>query len=128
MRWRSQATKAKRCAGGKGLAMRWRLMVGEVELEQMESLIDGRIEAELADQELNGADATAGEGSNFDRGFVLDVADGDDRLERGGGDRTIEPASDFALAGGVVAVWNRFHSKSPSGIWHETWAGQSNVP
>ena len=104
------------------------LMVGEVELEQMESLIDGRIEAELADQELNGADAAAGDGSNFNRGFVLDVAGGDDRLERGGGDRTIEPASDFALARGVVAVWNRFHSKSPSGIWHETWAGQSNVP
>ena len=74
------------------------------------------------------ADAAAGDGLNFDHGFVLDVAGGDDRLERGGGDRTIEPASDFALARGVVAVWNRFHSKSPSGIWHETWAGQSNVP
>ena len=104
------------------------LMVGEVELKQMEPLIDGRIEAEHADQELDGADAAAGDGSDFGRGFVLDVAGGEDRLERGGSDRAIEPASDFALARGVVAVWNRFHSKSPSGIWHETWAGQSNVP
>src|SRR3954468_6395208 len=43
----------------------------------------------------------------------MDVGGGEDRLGRGGGDRPVEPASDFPLAGGVVSVWNRFHSKSP---------------
>ncbi len=55
-------------------------MVGEMELEQMESLSNGLIEAELADQELDGADATARDGSDFGRRFVLDVAGGEDRV------------------------------------------------
>ena len=36
------------------------LVIGEVELEQVESFVDGLGEAELLDQELDGADAAAG--------------------------------------------------------------------
>ena len=38
------------------------LVVGQVELEQVESLVDGLGQAEFADQELDGADAAAGDG------------------------------------------------------------------
>jgi hypothetical protein len=96
-------------------------VVGEVELEQVEPLVDSLREAELADQQVDGADAAAGDGSCLGRGFVLDVAGRDDRIGRRGGDRPIEPSSNFPLAGGVMAVWNRFHSKSP---WDD---GQGSV-
>jgi hypothetical protein len=85
-------------------------MVGEVELEQVEPLIEGLGETELPHQQMNGADASAGDGSDLGRGFILEVAGGEDRLERRGSDRTIEPSSDFPLASGVMAVWNGFHS------------------
>jgi hypothetical protein len=91
------------------------LMVGEVELEQMESLVDGLGEAEFPHEQLDGADAAAGDGLRLGGGLVVDVGRSDDRIGRWCGDRTVEAAADFALAGGVVAVWNRLHSKSPWG-------------
>lgn len=103
-------------------------MIGEVELEQVEPLVDGFREAELADQQVDGADAAAGDGFGLGRGLVLDVARREDRLGRGGSDRPIEPAADFALAGGMVAMWNRFHSKSPWGLGNGIGVGRSNVP
>ena len=104
------------------------LVVGEVELEQVESLVDGLGEAELADEQLDGADAAAGDGPGLGGGLVVDVGGGEDRLGRGCGDGSVEPAADFALAGGVVAVWNRLHSKSPCGFGHGICVGRSNVP
>ena len=43
------------------------LVVGEVELEQVEALVDGLGEAELADQEVDGADAAVGDGPGLGR-------------------------------------------------------------
>jgi len=47
---------------------------------------------------------------------------------RGCGDGLVEPLADFALAGGVVPVWNRLHSKSPLWVRHRIYVDQSNVP
>ena len=104
------------------------LVVGEVELEQVEPLVDGLGEAELPDEQLDGADAAAGDGPGLGGDLVVDVRGGEDRLGRGCGDRSVEPPADFALAGGVVAVWNRSHSKSPCGFGHGICVGRSNVP
>jgi len=104
------------------------LVVGEVELQHMESFVDGLGQAELADQELDGADAAAGDCPRLGGDIVMDVGGGEDRVGRWGSDRPVESPADFALARGVMAVWNRFHSKSPWGCGTETWAGQSNVP
>jgi hypothetical protein len=103
-------------------------VVGEVVLEQMEALVDGLGEAELADQELDGADAAAGYRPRLGGDVVVDVAGGEDWLGRGLGDRSVEPESDFPLARGVADVWNRSHSKSPRGESHGICVGRSNVP
>jgi hypothetical protein len=56
------------------------LVVGEVELEQVEPLVDGFREAELADQQLDGADATAGDCLGFVGDLVLNISGGAGRL------------------------------------------------
>src|SRR4051794_31886994 len=43
------------------------------------------------------------------------IDSGEDRLGRRCGDRAVEPAADFSLAGGVVAVWNRSQTRSAHG-------------
>jgi hypothetical protein len=83
------------------------LVVGEVELQQVESLVDGLGQAELADQQMDGADAAAGDAAGLGGDVIVDVGGGEDRLGRGGGDGPVESAADSPLAGGVVAVWNR---------------------
>ena len=80
-----------------------RLVVREVELEQVEPLVDGLGESELADQQLDGADAAAGDAAGLGGGLVVDVGGGEDRLGRRCGDRPVEPAADFRLP----AAWWR---------------------
>jgi hypothetical protein len=46
----------------------------------------------------------------------VEVRRSEDRRGQGCGDRAVEPLADFALAGGVVAVWDRLRSKSPFGL------------
>jgi hypothetical protein len=58
----------------------------------------------------------------------MDVGCGEDRPWRGCGDGHVEPVADFPLAGGVVSVWSRLHSKSPRGFGHGIHVDQSNVP
>ena len=87
------------------------LVVGEVELEQVESLVDGLGQAELPDQELDGADAAAGDGPGLGGDLVVDVGGGEDRLGRGCGDRVVEPAGGFSACRrrgvGVESVFTR---------------------
>ena len=104
------------------------LVVREVELEQVEPFVDRLGEPEFPHEELNGADPTAGDGLCLGGGLVADVRGGEDRLRRGCGGGSIEPLADFPLAGGVVSVWNRFHSKSPCGLGQGICVGRSNVP
>jgi hypothetical protein len=80
-----------------------------LDVERVESLVDGLGESELADQELDGADAAGCDGAGLGGDLEVDVGGGEDRLGRRSGHRLIEPPSDFELAGGVVSVWNRFH-------------------
>src|ERR671917_1408034 len=92
-----------------------RLVLGEVELQQAEPPVDGRGQAELPHEQLDGSDAAAGDRPGLGGDIVVDVGGGEDRVGRWCGDWAVESAADFALAGGVVAVWNRLHSKSPRG-------------
>src|SRR5512135_3185072 len=91
------------------------LVVGEMELEQVESPVDGLGQAEFVHEQLDGTDAAAGDGPGLGGGIVMDVGGGEDRVGRGCSDGPVESAADFPPAGGVVPVWNRFHSKSPRG-------------
>jgi len=93
-------------------------VIREMVLQQVKPLVDGLSEAEFADQELDGADATTGDGLCLGGGLVADVGRGDDWFGRWSGDRPVETATDFSLAGSVMAVWNRLHSKSPCGLGH----------
>src|SRR5262249_58062060 len=104
------------------------VVVGQVHLEQVEVLVDGLRQPELAGERVDGSDAAAGDAPGPGGGLVVDVGGGEDRLGGGRGDRAIEPASDFALAGGVVAVWNRLHSKSPRDGGRGICVPRSNVP
>ena len=97
-----------------------RLVVGEVELQQMEPLVDGLGQAEPPHEQLDGADAAAGDRPGLGGDVVVDVGGGEDGVGRGGGDRSVEPSADFPLAGGVMSVWDRLHSKSPRGSGHGT--------
>lgn len=94
------------------------LVIREVVLEQMESLVDGLSQPEFPHEELKGANASARDGPALGGGVVVDVGGGEDRIGRGCSDRSIESLADFALAGGMVSVWNRLHSKSPCGLGH----------
>lgn len=49
------------------------LVVGDVEFEEVESIFDGLREAELTDQELDGADAAGGDGSCPVGDVVVDI-------------------------------------------------------
>ena len=72
------------------------LVIGEVVLEQVESLVDGLGEPELPDEQLDGADATAGDGLGLGGGLVVDVGGGEDRLGRGCGDGLDRAAGGFS--------------------------------
>src|SRR3954451_6716025 len=49
------------------------LVVGEVELEQVESFVDGLGQSEFPHQELNGTDPAAGDGPGLIGDLVVDV-------------------------------------------------------
>jgi hypothetical protein len=87
-----------------------------MEFEQVESLVDGLGESEIADEQLDSPDATTGYGLCPGGGLIVNVRGGKERPWRRGGDRFVEALVDFALADGMASVWNRFHSKSPCGL------------
>ena len=104
------------------------LVIRQVILEQVESFVDGLGESEFAHQEWDGTDAAGCDGSGPGSDFVVEIRGGEDGHGRGRMDGPVEPEADFPLAGGVVLVWNRYHSKSPCGYGHEICVGRSNVP
>jgi len=56
------------------------LVIREVVLEQVESFVDGLGQSELANEQLDGADAAAGDSLRLGGDFVVDIGRGDDRL------------------------------------------------
>jgi hypothetical protein len=77
---------------------------------------------------LDGTDAALCNGSGPGGDLVVEIRRGEDGHGRGRVDGSVEPLSDFPVAGGVVLVWNRYHSKSPCGFGHGICVGRSNVP
>jgi len=101
-------------------------VIGEVILEQVESLVDGLGQAELTDQELDGTDAAAGDGPSLVGDVEMEVGCGEDRPWRGCGDGLVEPVADSPLAGGVVSVWNRLPLEISS--WVRPWDPCRSIP
>jgi hypothetical protein len=89
-----------------------RFVEGQMELKEMQTLIDGVDQAELAGQDVNGADAAVGNALAAVAEFVMDVARGEHGLvalvELG----FVEAPGDAALAVGQFFGYSRFHSKS----------------
>ena len=88
------------------------LVVGQVELEQVQALVDGVDEAELAGQGVDGADAAVGDAAGAVGDLVVDVGGG----EHGSGAAAevgfVEAAFDAALAVGQPPSYDGIHSKS----------------
>src|ERR1044071_267183 len=72
-------------------------IIGQMNLEEMESAIDGVDEADAACQEVKGADAAMADGVGALGDFVVDVAGGEDRPLAADGPGFVEPLLDSAL-------------------------------
>jgi hypothetical protein len=88
------------------------LMVGEVELEQVEVAVDGVDEADLARQGVKGTDAAAADAAGAVGDLVVDVTGGEHRTLAVGHIGLVEAARDAPLAVGQLLAYLRFHSKS----------------
>ena len=87
-------------------------VVGQVDLEQVQALVDGVDQADAPGEQMDGADAAVGDATRFGRHFVMNVAGREPRFE---GDRIallVEPAFDAALAIAEPAAENGLHLKS----------------
>ena len=87
-------------------------VIGQVDLQQMQALVDGVDQADRLRQQVDGADAAASDGAERLRHFVLDVAGAELGLERHGVFGFVEPAHDSALAFVEPTTENDLHLKS----------------
>ena len=88
------------------------LVVGQVDLEQVQAVVDGVDEAELAGQGVDGADAAVADAAGAVGDLVVDVAGGEHRLAAAAQVGLVEAALDAALAVGQLLAYLSFHSKS----------------
>jgi hypothetical protein len=75
-----------------------------MDLEEREPLIDGVVQAELADEGVEGADAPVGDAVRSPGDLIVDVAGGEDRSVTVGDLGGVEASLDAALAGGEFLV------------------------
>ena len=91
-----------------------RLVVGQVDLEQDESPVNGLGETELVDEGMNRADAAVGDALALVADLVMDVGGGEHRPLATFEVELVEPACDSALASVQLSAYLDFHSKSLS--------------
>ena len=75
-----------------------------MDLEEMEPLVDGVVQAELTDEGVEGADAAVGDAVRSPGDLVVDVAGGEDGSVSVGELGRVEASLDAALAGGEFLV------------------------
>ena len=88
------------------------LVVGQVDLEQVQAAVDGVDEAELAGQQVDGADAAVADAAAALGDFVVDVAGGEHGLGTAAQVALVEAVLDAALAAGQFLSYAGVHSKS----------------
>ena len=74
------------------------LVVGQVHLEEVQALVDGVNESELAGQGVEGADTAVADGAGPSGDLVMDVGGGEQRSGAAAEVRFVESALDAALA------------------------------
>jgi hypothetical protein len=88
------------------------LVVGEVELEQVQVPIEGVDEADLAGEGVEGADTAAADAPGAVGDLVVDVAGGEHGAAAVRDAGFVEAAFEAALAVGQLLAYLGFHSKS----------------
>jgi len=88
------------------------LVVGEVELEEVQAAVDGVDEADLAGEGVEGADTAAAEAAGAVSDLVVDGAGGEHRTAAVRDVGFVEAAGAAALAVGQLLSYLSFHSKS----------------
>jgi hypothetical protein len=83
-----------------------------MDLEQVEPLVDGIVQAELADEGVDGADAPVGDAVGSPGDLVMDVAGSEDGAVTIGESGGIKALLEAALAGGEFLLYRSVHSKS----------------
>ena len=87
-------------------------VIRQVQLEQMQTLIDRFDQTTTPRQQMESANAAAGDAADLVRYFVMNVAGGQLRLEAEGEVFLIETTFDSTLATGEPATENDLHLKS----------------
>ena len=95
-------------------------MIGEVDLQKVQALVNGRDETGPPSQSMDGADATDGHAARAVTNFIMDVAGGHNRLVTAVQVRFIQTALHTALAVSQSLVYDSFHSKSLRCLWCKT--------
>ena len=88
------------------------LVVGQVDLEQVETVVDAADEAEFAGEKVEGADATVHDAAAAIRDLVVNVGGSEDGLGRTAAVVGVETAFDAPLAVVELLVYRRVHSKT----------------
>src|SRR5437667_5242658 len=89
-----------------------RVLVGNMDLQELQPLIDRFDQTETLGQQVNGSNAATGDHANLCRYFVMNVARRELRLKRHGVFALVEPTHDSALAIVQPAAENDLHLKS----------------
>ena len=87
-----------------------RLVVGQMDLQQVQLAVEGVDEAAVAGQQVDGPDAAAGEAAVAGGEFIVDVGGGQQRHLRGAVVMA-DAMGDATLAGGQNLVYKSIHSK-----------------
>jgi hypothetical protein len=87
-------------------------VVGEVELQQVQAVVDGVDEAHVARQGVQGADAAAADGAGAVGDLIVDVGGGKHRPSAAVHIGLVETAPDPALAAVQLPAYLWFHLKS----------------
>ena len=93
------------------------LVIGQMNLEQVQLVIDGIDQADLAGQDVKGADAAMGQSAAALGDLVVDVGRGEHGPVHSTQTRFVEAALDSALAVCQLAAYVGVHSKSFSRWW-----------
>jgi hypothetical protein len=103
------------------------LVVGQVELEQVQATVDGLDEADLACQGVQGPNAAAAEAAGAVGDLVVDGAGGEHGLSAVRDVGLVQAAFNAALAVGQLLAYLAFHSES-LGEGTGCWSAQTMKP
>src|SRR6516162_10805152 len=86
-------------------------MIGQVDLEDFQAAVDGIGQAEAADQQVHGPEATGGEAAGALADFIVNVAGRHHGFRAAAQIGLVQAALDPALAVGQLPTYAGFHSK-----------------